>query len=171
MKAQVICLLLALAAAGCASTPATPPKAEAQLKPTLGSSVAGTVTFTEEGKQVRVRAAVIGLSPGLHGFHIHDKGDCSAPDATSAGAHFNPSNSPHGGPESSEHHGGDLGNLTADAEGKATLDVLVSDLTVKPGATSVVGRGLIVHSDPDDLKTQPTGNSGKRVACAVITAS
>ena len=171
MKTRTLCLLAALATGGCASTPATPPKAEAQLKPTLGSSVTGTATFIEEDKQLRVRAAVIGLSPGKHGFHIHEKGDCSAPDATSAGGHFNPSGNAHGAPDGSPHHNGDLGNLTADAEGKATLDVLVSDLTVKPGPNSVVGRGLIVHADPDDLKTQPTGNSGKRVACAVITAS
>jgi Cu-Zn family superoxide dismutase len=121
------------------------------------------------GDQVLVEAEIKGLTPGLHGIHIHEKGDCSAPDATSAGGHFNPAGKPHGGPEGAERHAGDLGNLIADSYGTAILKVTVGGISiVKDAPNSVIGRSLIVHADPDDYKTQPTGNSGKRVACAII---
>jgi len=101
-------------------------------------------------------------------MHIHEKGDCSAPDATTAGEHFNPAAKKHGAPDSMERHAGDLGNLKADEYGKATLSMTVAGISVGQGADGVIGRGLIVHADPDDLKTDPTGNSGGRIGCGVI---
>lgn len=158
--------------AGCASTSNQPaPVAVAILKPTQGNTANGTVSFVQKGDKVLVDARIDGLSPGLHGFHVHEKGDCSAPDAMSAGGHFNPGGKPHGGPEQAEHHAGDFGNLNADTSGKASLQLAVpaSQISLKKGeANSIIGRGVIVHADPDDLKTQPTGNSGKRLACGVV---
>lgn len=155
----------------CAHMGGQGPSASASLQPRSGSSVTGTAQFTQSGDKVLVRVQVSGLQPGQeHGFHIHDKGDCSAPDAMSAGGHFNPTAKPHG-PQDGEHHGGDLPALKADASGKAVESFSVTGVTVAPGPTSIVGRSLIVHKDPDDYKTQPTGNSGARLACGVITAS
>ena len=144
------------------------PAATTALKPTEGNQVHGAVTFTQKGNKVVVRAEVAGLTPGLHGFHIHEKGDCSAPDATSAGGHLNPGNSSHGGPSGSPRHAGDLGNLKANEYGKATLNVEVDGLTVGEGPNGVVGKGAVVHAKADDLKSQPAGDSGARVACGVI---
>jgi len=144
--------------------------AEAVLKPTKGNATSGTVNFREQGNGVLVTAHVSGLTPGAHGFHIHDKGDCSASDGTSAGGHFNPAGKPHGHPEHAERHAGDLPQLLANASGNAELNVVVSGITIGEGASNIVGRGLIVHAAPDDFKTQPTGNSGARLACAVIEA-
>jgi Cu-Zn family superoxide dismutase len=128
------------------------------------------VTYRQEGGNVVVTARVSGLTPGAHGFHIHDKGDCSAPDATSAGGHFNPTAKPHGSPDHADHHAGDMPQLMADASGNASLSATLAGLTIGDGASNIVGRGVIVHAAPDDFKTQPTGNSGARVACGVITA-
>jgi Cu-Zn family superoxide dismutase len=147
------------------------PIAVSQLSPTQGNKANGAVSFVQKGDKILVDARIDGLQPGLHGFHIHEKGDCSAPDATSAGGHFNPSSKPHGDPAHSEHHAGDLGNLKADAAGNAVMQMTVplSGLSLaKDAPNSIVGKALIVHADPDDMKTQPTGNSGKRVACGVI---
>lgn len=145
--------------------------ATSQMQSRSGSAVTGTARFTQSGDQVLVRVEVSGLTSGQeHGFHIHEKGDCSAPDAMSAGGHFNPTAKPHG-PQAGEHHGGDLPALKADASGKAVASFAVTGVTVAPGPTSIVGRALVVHKDADDYKTQPTGNSGARLACGVITAS
>lgn len=160
-----------LALTGCATSGGgSGPAAEAMLKPTAGNSASGTVSFREEGGKVRVSGSIAGLTPGQHGFHVHDKGDCSAPDATSAGGHFNPTAKHHGHPEHAERHAGDLPQLMADASGNASINALVDGITIGAGAANIVGRGLIVHAAPDDFKTQPTGNSGARVACAVIVA-
>ena len=145
--------------------------AAANLAPTAGNRAAGTVTFTPMGDRVRVVAKVTGLTQGMHGFHIHEKGDCSAADAMSAGGHFNPTNKPHGNPAAGDHHGGDMPMLEADAGGNAALDVTLDTITLDTGANGVVGRAVIVHNDPDDYKTQPTGNSGARVACGVVAAT
>lgn len=162
---------LAFVAAGCAPmTPGTP-GARATLAPTAGNRTVGTVTFTPNGDKVRVNAKVTGLAAGGHGFHIHEKGDCSAADATSAGGHFNPSNKPHGNPATGEHHGGDMPMLQADASGNATLDATLDTITIGSGPNGIVGRAVVVHKDPDDFKTQPTGNSGARVACGVIVGA
>lgn len=146
-------------------------QAEAVLKPTQGNQVAGVVTFAPSGGKLRMIAEVTGLSPGPHGFHIHEKGDCSAPDGTSAGGHFNPAGKPHGHPDLAEHHAGDMPQLVADASGKASLVAYLDGVQIGgDGAGNILGRGIIVHAMADDFKTQPTGNSGARQACGVIAA-
>jgi Cu-Zn family superoxide dismutase len=141
-------------------------KAMAKLEPKSGSQVTGMVTFTQSGDEVQVLADIQNLKPGKHGFHIHEKGDCSAPDAASAGGHFNPSHQHHGGPHTAERHLGDLGNIEADASGKAHLD-WKGKLQLS-GANSIIGKSVVVHEKEDDLKTDPAGNSGARIACGVI---
>lgn len=141
--------------------------AAATLNPTEGSQVKGTVTLTQETNGVHVIAEITGLTPGEHGFHIHEAGDCSAPDASSAGGHFNPTGMPHGGPDSEQHHVGDLGNVTADDSGMALLDRVFSFLSLT-GTNTVVGHAVIVHGGRDDLTSQPSGDAGARVACGVI---
>ena len=156
--------------------PAAPPEmakpiATAQLQPTKDSTVAGTINFSLVDGQLRASGDITGLKPDSeHGFHIHEKGDCSAPDGTSAGGHFNPGHSEHGSISAAMHHGGDMPNIKADAQGNAHIDgPVASNVNVGVGdGFDIVGRGLIVHADPDDYKTQPTGNAGARLACAVI---
>lgn len=132
-------------------------------------NVTGTVTFTEAENGVRVQARVTGLTPNSqHGFHVHEKGDLSAPDLSSAGGHFNPTGETHGGPDTEKRHGGDLGNLKADAEGNAVYDQVIPDLTIDDPKTGVVGKSVIVHATADDLKTDPAGNSGARIAGGII---
>lgn len=144
-----------------------PTSAIAVLVSGSGSSVKGTVKFTQEAGGVRVQADVEGLTPGKHGFHVHESGDLSKPDLTSAGGHFNPTKHHHAGPTDSERHVGDLGNLEAGADGRATLDVVDTKLQLA-GEHSIVGRAVIVHAKADDLKSQPTGDAGGRVAGGVI---
>ena len=167
-KLAVVPLVALLAA--CAGGGTGGPSAEAVMSPTKGNSASGTVSFRQEGDSVVVVARISGLTPGAHGFHIHEKGDCSAPDATSAGGHFNPTGKAHGHPDHADHHAGDMPQLTADATGNASLTATLPGLSIGSGAANIVGRGVIVHAAPDDYKTQPTGNSGARVACGVITA-
>lgn len=143
--------------------------AKSILHPTQGNKVTGTVTFTAVDGGVRVLADLEGLTPGDHGFHIHEFGDCSAPDATSAGGHYNPTKKQHGGPDSAERHVGDLGNIKADATGKGHYDRVDKVIELK-GAYNIVGHSVIVHAKADDFVTQPSGNSGSRVACGVIVA-
>lgn len=141
--------------------------AVAILKPTKDSQIHGRVAFAPVEKGVLVIAEVHGLKPGKHGFHIHEKGDCSAPDGSSAGGHFNPSEMPHGAPDAEKRHAGDLGNVEADENGDAFYERI--DTVIKlEGPNSIVGRAVIVHNDPDDFTTQPTGNAGGRGACGVI---
>jgi len=162
--------IAAIVVAGCATTGEKEYRAAATLEPTRGNAAAGTVTFVQRGGTVIVTADIRGLKPNSeHGFHVHEKGDCSSGDGMSAGGHFNPDGKPHG-PQGAAHHAGDMPNLKADAAGNATASFMLDDVTVAPGAKSVVGRGLIVHKDADDYKTQPTGNAGARLACAVIRA-
>ena len=162
--------LTALLVAGCASMGTSGPRATAKLAPTAGNSAAGTVTFTRDGDRVRVVAQVSGLAAGAHGFHVHEKGDCSAPDGMSAGGHFSPGKQDHGNVATDPHHGGDMPNIKADDKGVATIDGPVSsNVNIGKGDDfDIIGRGLIVHADADDYKTQPTGNAGARLACAVI---
>jgi len=157
--------------AGCAGAmQPSGPTATAKLEPTRGNTTAGTVTFQQQGDQVIVVAKVEGLKPGQdHGFHIHEKGDCSSGDGMSAGGHFNPAAKPHGPPDSTEHHAGDMPALKADAQGRAEVKFTLVGVAIGSGAADIVGRGLIVHAMPDDYRTQPTGNSGARIACGVIT--
>ncbi|MFT3830842.1 MAG: superoxide dismutase family protein [Opitutaceae bacterium] len=141
--------------------------AVAVLQPTQGNDVRGTVRFTKVEGGVRIVADLTGLTPGLHGFHVHEFGDATSADGSAAGGHFNPAHAAHGGPGAAERHAGDFGNLEADADGHARLDRVDPALSLD-GPHSIIGRGLIVHAAADDLKTQPTGNAGGRVACGVI---
>jgi len=145
-----------------------PLKAVAVLHPTGSNKVSGTVTFTEVADGVQVQAELTGLTPGNHGFHVHEFGDCSAADASSAGAHFNPTNKPHAGPDDTERHVGDMGNAEADASGKATLEYVYHQISLTNDQQSAIGRSVVVHAKADDLKTQPSGDSGARIACGVI---
>jgi Cu-Zn family superoxide dismutase len=156
----------------CQSVPPDAPKASAALQPTKGSTVSGTAEFVQIGDKVRVTASVSGLKPnGEYGFHIHEAGDCSSGDGMSTKGHFNPQGKPHAHAGISERHAGDLPSLKSDAGGNATLSVELDIITVTAGPTSIVGRGLIIHAQADDFKTQPTGNAGARSACAVIQRS
>lgn len=143
-------------------------KAIAVLYPTEGSEVNGMITFQNmPGSKVKVTAEVYNLTPGKHGFHVHENGDCSAEDGTSAGGHYFMENDQHGPLDKMETHIGDLGNLEADENGTAKTTFLTEKLTLN-GIKNIIGRGIIVHAGEDDLKTQPTGGAGARVACGVI---
>lgn len=141
-------------------------KAVAVLFPTKGSDVKGRVTFTQDGRTVHVHAEISGLSPGDHGFHIHEFGVWSE-DGMASGGHFNPTKNPHSAPASAKRHVGDLGNVTATSSGNVTYDLDDEHLSFH-GPHSIIGRGLVVHEKADDLKTQPTGNAGGRLAVGVI---
>ncbi len=160
----------ALIFAGCASAKAPRgPTARATIESRTGSAVTGTATFTElPTGGVRVRGHIEHASPGTHGLHIHEKGDCSDPEAKNAGGHFNPGGMPHAGPKEMKRHAGDLGNIEIKADGTGDLDITSDLLTVKPGPNSVVGRAVVFHEKADDLTTQPTGNAGGPLGCGVI---
>ena len=165
---QLSTLASAVLLAACAGMEAAGPRAEATLEPRSGSSVSGTVSFRKVGGKVRIEARVAGLTPGEHGFHVHESGDCSAPDATSAKGHFNPAGKAHGHHGGSDRHAGDMPNLVADNGGKATLTADLDMLALNEGPAGIVKRSVVIHADPDDYKSQPAGNSGKRVACGTI---
>ena len=171
MKQKAFGIACVVLIAGCAHFGTSGPVAVAKLESTRGNTASGTVTFTQKGDKVRVEANLSGLKPNAdHGFHVHEKGDCSSGDGMSTGGHFNPLGKPHGHHGGAERHAGDLPAVTADAAGNAKVSVTMDVITVSPGPTSVIGRGMILHRDPDDYKTQPTGNAGPRIACAVIVA-
>lgn len=195
-KASLFAIVIAIAACGGKKPPPPPPPTPVAEKPapehkepppapppppapkhataTMAGtakfkSVKGTVEFKETDDGIEVTANIEGLKKGVHGFHIHEKGDCSAPDAKSAGGHFNPGGHKHGAPDAAEHHEGDLGNITAEKDGKGTATLTIKGVTLGDGDTSIVGKGFIIHAKADDLKSQPVGNAGDRVACGVIT--
>jgi Cu-Zn family superoxide dismutase len=145
-------------------------KATVKVSPTANQTARGEVTFTAEAGGVHVVGSFSGLVYGEHGFHVHEKGDCSAPDGTSAGGHFNPATKPHAAREAAERHAGDLGNLKADPYGLARVDFVDATLSLS-GPDSIIGKAVIVHEKADDFKTQPTGNAGARQACGVIEAA
>ena len=176
----------ALVLAACASTPPATPAAStanaststarmavANLAPASGSLVSGKLMLMPMGNGVHVSGDIGGLAPGSnHGFHIHESGDCSAADAASAGGHFNPTTSPHGKAEAGTHHAGDIDNIVADASGVAHVNAHVMGVSLGGGAANdIAGRAFVVHAAPDDYATQPSGNSGARIACGVITVS
>ena len=166
---QLQLLIAASLAAGCASMMSSSGTAAANLAPTAGNRAAGTVTFTPMGDRVRVVAKVTGLTQGMHGFHIHEKGDCSAADASSAGPHFNPTGSAHGRASAPAHHAGDMDNVVAGNDGTVPLDIHLAGVTLGGGAANdIADRALVVHAGADDYTSQPAGNSGARVACGVI---
>jgi Cu-Zn family superoxide dismutase len=146
--------------------------ARAELSPTEGNEARGTVTFVDDGEALVLDVTMTGLTPGPHGIHVHEFGDCSAPDASSAGEHLNPRNAPHGGPMSSrdERHPGDLGNIIADDEGNVRIKLRDTVLGSEPDF-AYVGHALLVHASADDLSSQPSGNSGDPVSCGVIEAA
>jgi Cu-Zn family superoxide dismutase len=163
--ALVVPTLLASALAQ-EGAPHGPQKAVCVLHPTKGSHTHGIVHFTVKGEELEVRGEIEGLKPGMHAFHVHEFGDCTAPDAMSAGSHFNPDKKPHGDRHAEERHVGDLGNIKADEDGKAVIHF--TDKVIKlHGPHAIIGRALIVHDKPDDF-SQPVGNAGGRVACGVI---
>jgi Cu-Zn family superoxide dismutase len=134
------------------------------------SGVTGTAEFVEKDGMVTFTAKLSGLKPGVHAIHIHEKADCSAADAASAGGHWNPTFKKHGKWTDAEHHKGDIGNFTADANGNGTITLKTDEWCIGCGDATkdVLGKGLIVHDKPDDFTTQPTGNAGARVACSAI---
>jgi Cu-Zn family superoxide dismutase len=139
-------------------------RAVAELSPTQNQTARGTVMFEERAEGVHVTARLAGLTPGDHGFHIHAVGDCSAPDASSAGPHFNPDSAAHGSPDAAPHHQGDLGNVTADANGEAVYEKTLQGVRLE----TILGKSVVVHASPDDMTSQPAGNSGGRIGCGVI---
>jgi Cu-Zn family superoxide dismutase len=174
-KIAIVLASSALVLTGCAAwhghgSGAGGATARANLQPTKDSTASGTVTFTQSGGKVWVAANLRGLKPNAdHGFHVHEKGDCSSGDGMSAGGHYNPAGKPHGDHRANtERHAGDLPNLKADAQGNASAKFEVTGISVGGGSADVIGKGLIVHRDPDDYKSQPAGNAGPRIACAVI---
>ncbi len=169
MKVALGSIAIGALVVGCATTMEAPRnEAVADLAPTAGNTAKGAVTFTQKDGTVLVVAKVSGLAPGNHGFHIHEKGDCSAADAMSAGGHFNPMGKPHAHPSAPDRHTGDMPMLVADASGNATLTAELTLMRIGSGPNDIIGKGVIVHKDPDDFTTQPTGNSGARVACGII---
>jgi Cu-Zn family superoxide dismutase len=168
---RVCAILMVLPAIAWAQKPAAKTgkieHAVAIIYPTAGSSVSGTVTFAQTDSGILIVADIDSLTPGKHGFHIHQYGDCSSYDGTSAGGHFNPDNKEHGGPNSKIRHVGDLGNITADSSRVAHLE-MVDKVISFSGPHSIIGRAVVIHANEDDLKTPPSGNAGVRVACGVI---
>lgn len=145
------------------------PAAMATLTPISGSTATGMVHFQElSDGSVDVSADLTNVPAGVHGFHIHDKGSC-ADNGNAAGGHFNPMNMPHASPEAQSHHAGDFGNVTAEANGEVHTKFNTRSITVHDGMNSVVGHAVILHGNPDDLTTQPSGNAGPRIACGVTT--
>lgn len=174
MNALVIAwaLGIAIGTTGCARVQkivTKAPGATAVLLPTKGSEVRGAVHFSQREGFVLVTGRITGLTPGAHGLHVHEKGNCTAQDASSAGPHYNPYNAPHAGPRSDAHHGGDLGNVIANVDGESEFTIEVHGITVGPVGNSVIGRSVVVHAEADDLVTQPAGNSGPRLACGLIS--
>ncbi|MEF7617292.1 superoxide dismutase family protein [Aquincola sp. MAHUQ-54] len=168
LSAAAVCAAVLMSA--CAMPGGSKPAATAKLAPTQGNTTAGTVDFYKDGEHVVVQARITGLKPGSeHGFHVHEKGDCSSPDGMSAGGHFNPSGQPHGG-EGGARHAGDMPNLKADAAGQADVRLHLMGVTIGSGAADIVGKAVIVHANPDDYRSQPAGNAGPRLACGVIAA-
>jgi len=183
---KFFCRLCALAPAGllfvwlsgCASSksarpaaaPPAPagPQATAAIEGRSGSALTGTATFTQSLGAVHIVVDVNNAPDGVHAVHLHEKGDCSAPDAASAGGHFNPGHMQHGAPEAAQHHAGDFGNMTVGADGHGHLELDSTNLTVAPGEMSIVGHAIVVHAKADDFQTQPTGNAGGRIGCGVV---
>lgn len=144
-------------------------KAICVIQSTKGNSAQGVITFTQTKAGVKVVADITGLTPGKkHGFHIHEYGDISGSNGKSAGGHYNPEGHDHAGPGTPKRHAGDMGNLTADAKGKAHLELTLENCSVAGLKNPIVGRGVIVHEGTDDMKSQPTGAAGARIGMGVI---
>lgn len=169
MKKLVLLSIALLVLTSCASM-ATGPAATATLAPTSGSTASGTVNLQQMGDgSVEVTVNLTGVPPGVHGFHIHEHGNCGD-NGNAAGGHYNPTGAPHGAPHADPHHAGDFGNVTADAQGNVSTRFTTRSITVAEGPITAVGHAIILHANPDDLTTQPTGNAGARIACGVVVA-
>lgn len=166
-------LLVCSALTGCPKPPPGPTgevvtMATAAIESRSSSTVTGTASFEQVERKVKIVVEISGATAGQHGLHIHEKGDCSDPAAKSAGDHFNPGKSDHGGPEKSSHHAGDFGNMTIAEDGKGRLEIELDSISVSQGENAILGRAIVFHEKPDDLTTQPSGNSGVRQGCGVI---
>lgn len=168
MKKLALISISLLVLTGCA-TVATGPAAVATLTPTTaGQTASGTVDFREMADgSVEVTVRLTGVPPGVHGFHVHENGSC-ADAGNAAGGHFNPGGNPHGAPSDPAHHAGDFGNVTADPQGVVNSVFTTRSVTVSPGPRSVVGRAVVLHANPDDLQSQPSGDAGARISCGVV---
>lgn len=146
--------------------------AKAAMEPASGSEVSGEATFTQENGAVVFELTVQNLTPGEHAVHLHEHGDCSAEDASSAGGHWNPTMKPHGKRgNGTAFHKGDIANMSVGDDGKGTLRLSIDDWTIGgPDSTNVVGKSVIIHANPDDFTSQPAGNAGARLSCGVIKA-
>jgi Cu-Zn family superoxide dismutase len=161
--------------AGCASTGAhadsSAAEAVAVITPTKGNATAGTVHFKQlEGGKIQVNVALTGLTPGLHAMHVHEYGDITSADGTSAGGHYNPEGHQHGAPMAEMRHAGDFGNITADDKGVANVELTFTDVTIAGHHNPIAGHALVIHAKTDDF-TQPVGNAGARVGVGVIGIS
>lgn len=169
MKKLVLFSISLVLLGACASSTSKAPMAMATLAPTSGSTAQGMVHLHQQADgSVEVMVDLTGVPAGTHGFHIHEKGDCGE-NGNAAGGHFNPAGTAHGAPTAMPHHAGDWGNVTADASGRVHTTFTTKSITVEPGTASAVGHAIILHANPDDLTTQPTGNAGPRIACGVVT--
>jgi superoxide dismutase, Cu-Zn family len=169
-KTRLVLYTLVATLAGCASLPRDL-TAHATLESRSASAATGRVSLVEHHGSVRAHVEIHGLAPGSeHGFHVHDKGDCSAPDASSAGGHFNPGGMVHGRAGTGPHHAGDLPSVVADAKGNVNATLVLTGVTLAAGAESIVGHAIVLHAKRDDYTTQPAGDAGPRIACGVITS-
>jgi superoxide dismutase, Cu-Zn family len=170
---KVACAFVLVAIAACARTlMPEPQEGVARLTPTRGNSASGIVTFREGRDNVIVIAELVGLPPNSsHAIHVHERGNCEAPDASSAGAHFNPRSQPHGEPPEIDRHAGDMPNILSDEHGRARYRAELNLISVAPGPLSVIDKAVVLHARPDDYRSQPAGNAGDRVACGVVQAT
>lgn len=170
MKRAIIPAIALIAVLGGCRTSNTVMRAEANLDPRSGSNVQGVVRMSQlQDGTVRIRVDATGVqASSRHGFHVHENGDCSAPDASSAGGHFNPTGAPHGAPTDATKHAGDFGNLTSDGRGEIHEEFVVDFITLTEGNRSAVGKAVVLHAQMDDLTSQPAGDSGARIACGVL---
>jgi Cu-Zn family superoxide dismutase len=166
----VACAFVLVAIAACARTLMPEPReGVARIQPTQGNTATGIVRFTEGRDEVVVTAEIEGLPPNsLHAIHVHERGDCSAPDGSSAGAHYNPRSQPHGEAPTMQRHAGDMPNLRADENGRTRYRAELNLISVAPGPLSILEKSVVIHAKPDDYQSQPAGNAGDRVACGVI---
>lgn len=177
----LLCTLATLSVAACCCAPppvepappapvSTAQRATVALASASGSQVSGKLTLLAISDGVHIRGEVGGLQPnGQFGFHVHEKGDCSAVDASSAGGHFNPAGAMHGRAGTDSHHAGDMDNIASDASGVAQVNVYLRGVTLGgDAANDIAGRAVVVHADADDYHSQPAGNAGARVACGLI---
>jgi len=166
LKIPALCLAAVLFSVSCSSTK----EISYDITGRSGTPTAGTVTFLQKDGEVTMTVKASGLTPGLHAIHLHEKADCSAPDFTSTGGHWNPAGSDHGRWGEEHFHMGDIGNMNADADGNATLIFITDKWCVgcKDESKNIIGKGVIIHDTLDDFHTQPTGNAGGRVGCVEI---